>query len=292
MSEIRSGWTKAGLSVDVDDILWAFVYDFKVKKVKEYKSEIRRELKKTLELLASYNAKGTFFIPGYILEKVPDILELFVETEHEIACHGYKHIFLTRLTPEQFEEDIYLATTLIKKYSGRSVLGYRAPGLTLAPVSNWAVPILLKYGIKYSSSVPALALVQHKFLNMSSQPFYWDGKLLELPLSSYCRIPVCGSFYSRIIPHYITAHMTRKFIKKSRYPLFYYFHPFEAFPENLTVVRKSHPFKSRLYFLNCKNYLKKLKWVLAEVEFCTYFNIVQELELEKVKEEGSCLLRR
>ena len=276
-------WTRAGLSVDVDDPLLAFLDDpnLKIRAFKQYKSTIRQDLKQLLDLLALFNAKGTFFIPGYILQEAPDLLDVLADTEHEIASHGCKHRFLTQWTAEEFEQDISQSIQLIRKYSGRTVSGYRAPGLTLAPVAKWAVPILLKYHFTYSSSTPSLPARQHNYLLTTKQPFYWEGGLLEIPLSSHHNIPVCGSFYSRIIPHKITQYLTRRYIRDSYLPLFYYCHPFEVFPEHNSEATQYLPAVSKLYFMNCDSYVDKLKWFLAEQACDTYANIIRDLKAEK-----------
>src|ERR1700709_19049 len=52
-----------------------------------------------LELLAHLRVPATFFVPGYIAEMHPRMLEAIVAGGHEIGLHGYLHEKLAQLEP-------------------------------------------------------------------------------------------------------------------------------------------------------------------------------------------------
>ena len=50
-----------------------------------------------LDLLAKYNAKGTFFVVGENAEKNPEVVLRMYEEEHELAIHTYTHPLKTTI---------------------------------------------------------------------------------------------------------------------------------------------------------------------------------------------------
>src|SRR5262245_20683333 len=60
-----------------------------------------------LGLLDHLEVPATFFIPGYIVEQHPRMVEAIVERGHEVGLHGYLHEKLAHVS-EAEEEDILL----------------------------------------------------------------------------------------------------------------------------------------------------------------------------------------
>src|SRR5471032_860108 len=56
-----------------------------------------------LGLLAHLNLRATFFVPGYIAENHPRMLDAIVAGGHEIGLHGYLHEKLATLTEAEEE---------------------------------------------------------------------------------------------------------------------------------------------------------------------------------------------
>jgi len=274
----------AAISVDVDDLLLA-LGDFNGLPQRNHQTGIRTEMKRLVRLLADHAARCTFFVPGYILRARPDALDGALEDGHEVACHGHRHVPVYRHVPVSFEEDLGTAVDLIRRATGRTPIGYRAPGMTLFPVADWATPILRRNGFRYSSSLPGLALGQHKFQKGNPLPFHWPCGLVELPVSTQpvcgLRIPVCGSIYTRLLPHTLIKYATNRFSRESAHPLFYYLHPFEVFPENLQYNDFRRHWKLRLYIAGCRGFLRKFEWILARFSCVTYVDALDQVSVGK-----------
>lgn len=123
-----------------------------------------------LEMYRRYNLKQTFFYPAWCMERYPHLVEMMLKDGHEIAAHGYLHENPNQLSPEQelYWLDRQIAT--IKKLTGKSPRGWRAP---LYNFSQHSADYLAGAGMIYDASlmgddVPYLLKTQR-------------GDLIELP---------------------------------------------------------------------------------------------------------------
>jgi hypothetical protein len=268
------------LSVDVDDLILANC-DFFGLPYRDHRTNIRSEMRCLADILDRHGARCTFFVPGYILEARPDTLDDVLDRGHEIACHGHRHVPVYRHSPAEFEDDLGTAVDLIRRATGVTPSGYRAPGMTLVPVAGWATPLLQSHGFRYSSSVPGLALGQHKFRSKGPRPFRWPCGLLEMPVSAQdvwgLRVPVCGSVYTRLLPHTLVQYATETFRRRSAFPLFYYLHPFEVFPESLPGHILARHWRLRLYAAGCRGFEERLRWVLDSFKSVTAYGDAFEM---------------
>ena len=73
---------------------------------------------KILDVLKKYNACGTFFLIGNKVEFYSDTLRRMLEEGSEIGNHSYDHKLLTRLSKEEFQEEINKTQVAIKKVTG------------------------------------------------------------------------------------------------------------------------------------------------------------------------------
>jgi peptidoglycan/xylan/chitin deacetylase (PgdA/CDA1 family) len=90
-------------------------------------SRVVANVDRLLDLLARHGAVGTFFTLGWVAERQPDLIRRIAAAGHEIASHGWWHTRVTRLTPEEFREEIRSSRALLEDISGQRVLGFRAP---------------------------------------------------------------------------------------------------------------------------------------------------------------------
>ncbi len=103
-----------------------------------------------LDLLDKYGVKTTFFVPGWIAEKYPDIVLEVHRRGHEIAQHGYMHERLDRLVFDEELRVFDLAEKSISKVIGVRPLGFRAPYWRF---SYNTLNILVSRGYLYDSSL-------------------------------------------------------------------------------------------------------------------------------------------
>ncbi|ENO11856.1 putative xylanase/chitin deacetylase [Thermoplasmatales archaeon SCGC AB-539-C06] len=106
-------------------------------------------LSSTLDIFKKHNIKATFFVTGEVLEKYPHHVKEWSKN-HEIACHGYKHIPLYKIPYNEREEQMSEFISLYENIFDKKPIGFRAVQHT---IDNYQMRILEKFEFKYDSSV-------------------------------------------------------------------------------------------------------------------------------------------
>ena len=79
-----------------------------------------------LGLLDCVGVQATFFVLGWIAERLPGLIQRIRAAGHEIALHGYAHRRLTVMTRAEFEADLDRAIAAVSGVVPREALrGYR-----------------------------------------------------------------------------------------------------------------------------------------------------------------------
>src|SRR5215471_12050659 len=96
------------LSVDVEDYFHveAFADTIRYDEWGSFDIRVARNVGRILDLFEKYNARATFFMLGWVAEKLPHLSKQIALYGHEIGCHGYGHRRLHTLTPRQFRDDL------------------------------------------------------------------------------------------------------------------------------------------------------------------------------------------
>ncbi len=124
-----------------------------------------------LRLLSEYNLPATYFIPGFVAERHPDILEELISKGHEIGHHGYLHERPDMVSVEEEEEILIHGVDVLKGLTGIVPRGYRSPAWELKPSSP---ALLKKHGFIYDSSLMGNDIPYRITAG--------DGELIELPV--------------------------------------------------------------------------------------------------------------
>ncbi len=69
---------------------------------------------KTLEILASYNAKASFFCLGRNAEHHPELIEQIIQAGHRLGNHSYSHLKGFRSSGNTYVEDVTLGARFLK----------------------------------------------------------------------------------------------------------------------------------------------------------------------------------
>ena len=104
-----------------------------------------------LSLLARYDLRATFFIPGHTIDSFPEAVAAILEAGHEIAHHSYAHIDPAGQSAAEERRDMEQALAALARI-GVAPAGYRSPS---AAFSQQTLPLLVEYGFKYDSSLMA-----------------------------------------------------------------------------------------------------------------------------------------
>jgi peptidoglycan/xylan/chitin deacetylase (PgdA/CDA1 family) len=102
-----------------------------------------------LGLLEHLDAPATFFVPGYIVEQHPRLVDAIVAGGHEIGLHGYLHEKLADLEEAQEEEILVRCMGILDRQTGRRPVGYRAPWFE---TNRWTADLLQRHGLEYCAS--------------------------------------------------------------------------------------------------------------------------------------------
>lgn len=102
-----------------------------------------------LGLLKHLSIPATFFIPGYIAERHPKLVETVAADSHEIGLHGYLHEKLAYLSEGEEEEILLKSIRILTRLSGSMPAGHRAPWFETNP---WTSALLKRNGLLYSAS--------------------------------------------------------------------------------------------------------------------------------------------
>ena len=90
-------------------------------------SELKTHTRDLLDLLDKYKFKATFFVLGWIADRLPDLVAEIYSRGHEIASHGYSHQLNSKMSKEEIVTDIVKSKTILENIIDRDVIGYRAP---------------------------------------------------------------------------------------------------------------------------------------------------------------------
>ena len=104
---------------------------------------------RVLGLLKHLDLRATFFIPGYIAEQHPRMVDAIIAGGHEIGLHGYLHEKLACLTQDEEEEILGRTIEILTRMTGRRPAGFRAPWFETNP---WTADLLARHRIDYGAS--------------------------------------------------------------------------------------------------------------------------------------------
>jgi polysaccharide deacetylase family protein (PEP-CTERM system associated) len=266
------------LSIDLED--WFCVHNLEpvIKKDDWDKQELRvvANTKRILELLKQHSTPATFFVLGWIAERVPNLVQEIEYHGHEIATHGYSHTLLTAMTPESFDADLKKALTITKKCVNQEIIGFRAPSFTITNKTLWALDVLQQNGIRYDSSIfPISYHPDYGIPNASLSIYKLTERLTEVPLS--CaeilgkRLPCSGGGYFRLFPYRITKALFKRCNQQGR-PVIFYLHPWEIDPGQPKVdLPWSKKFR---HYHNLNKTYQRLDQLLTDFEFTSMRKVI------------------
>ena len=224
------------MSIDVED--WFQVHN--LSKVISYRQwdllelRVRTNTARILKLLDKHRTKATFFVLGWLAERLPHLVSDIAGEGHEIACHGYSHRLLTSMTPGELDAELANALAILREISGQPVSGFRAPSFSVTRHTLWSYEIMAKHGIKYDSSVFPIGF--HPDYGIRHAPltaYRATDTIVELPVGCAqilgCRVPCSGGGYFRIFPYSVTRRLVQRCNSEGR-PVVFYVHPWEFDP--------------------------------------------------------------
>ncbi|NUM34200.1 MAG: DUF3473 domain-containing protein [Candidatus Brocadiae bacterium] len=255
-------------SVDVEDYFQVSNFNSFINpdSWKNFSLRVHKNMENILKLLDQFSVKGTFFILGWLAQKLPQMIVDIHREGHEIACHGYQHELVYDLGPEGFRQDIKKAKAILQDISGQEVIGYRAPSYSITNDSLWALAILQEEGFLYDSSIFPVYHPRYGIPGSPRHPYVYSinqAKLYEFPPATLklgkFHLPVAGGGYFRLFPYDFTRWAMKK-INHEGYPFVFYMHPWEIDPKQprFENAKMMHRFRHYLNLSKTKGRLQKL----------------------------------
>jgi len=238
-----------------------------------------------LELLAEYNAKGTFFWLGPAAAEHPNLVRQVAEAGHELGCHGWFHELIYTMSPQRFRDETKRARDVIADLTGKPVTAYRAPYFSITSKSLWALEILADLGFRYDSSIFPIRNWRYGIPDFYPQPQQINtssGSIYEMPVSVRRmfnqNIPVSGGAYFRLYPYRLTYSNFRALERQGDHVVFY-IHPWE--------LDLNHPpvplnWKERItHYVNRLSTESKLRQLLQDFSFASLGDVLEDEVLVK-----------
>lgn len=270
-------------SVDVEEYFQveAFSEYIEKKDWEKYPSRVEEQTKRLLDLLDGFQVQGTFFVLGWLAERTPALVKNIFDAGHEIASHGFNHLMVSKMTPEEFQKDIRKSKEVLEGITNTVIQGYRAPTFSILEKTSWAYEILLDEGYRYSSSVFPVWHDRYGWPEFGDHPRRMasseKGEIWEVPMAvgslGPLRIPFGGGGYLRSYPLFLTKALFRSLARKGR-PAVVYIHPWEIDSKHPVVQA---PLLKRLrHHLGIQTAEKKITALLQAMKFGTVAQYLDE----------------
>ncbi len=232
------------LTVDVEDYFQVEAFADVVKREEwgRWQPRVERNTHRLLDLFASRNVCGTFFILGWVAEQYPQLVREIAAAGHEIACHSYQHQRITTQTREEFRADVRRAKLVLEEITGNEVIGYRAPTYSIMRETLWALDVLVEEGFRYDSSIFP---VHHDRYGIPDAERHLHvircaaGEIVEFPPSTVriagVNVPMAGGGYFRLMPYPLFRWGLRRINRDDKQPVIFMVHTWEVDPEQPVI---------------------------------------------------------
>jgi polysaccharide deacetylase family protein (PEP-CTERM system associated) len=276
------------LTVDVEDWYQTNGLDIPVKQWDGFEDRIVGSTMRLLSLLDRHNIKATFFILGCVARKHPRLIKAIDSKGHEIGSHGGWHQLLSRLTLEQFREDLLFSKDVLEQITGKPVVMYRAPSWSIDNERLDYLTQLSECGFTLDSSIQPFRTPLSGMKDAPVTPFYpvvrgQQLSMLEVPTSVLdikgLRIPFSGGFYLRAMPYAFTAAAMKR-LNRTR-PAMIYIHPWELDPEMPRLKVPKHIAFVQYYRVASTE--RKLTNLLTQFKFSTLGELVANEDYPAVR---------
>jgi peptidoglycan/xylan/chitin deacetylase (PgdA/CDA1 family) len=124
-------------------------YSTRLSTLSEGRYGVVRALPRILELLARYEAAGTFYVPGTVAERYPDSVRAIADAGHEVGHHGYLHLRSHEAGAAAQRTEVERGLTALAPLLDRAPAGYRSPAWELTPET---FQLLVEHGFAFDSS--------------------------------------------------------------------------------------------------------------------------------------------
>jgi polysaccharide deacetylase family protein (PEP-CTERM system associated) len=232
-----------------------------------------------LDLLSEHEVQATFFVLGWVAERLPHLVAEIARRGHEVACHGYAHRLVYRLGPAGFRDDVRRGKRVLEDCLGTRVVGFRAASYSIVATTLWALDVLIEEGFTYDSSIFP---IRHDiygipgFHRFAVRLRRAAGEIVEIPPSTVHLLgrnwPVAGGGYFRILPYWVTRRAVQRLNRHDQAAAIVYLHPWEL---DVDQPRLSAGVVSRFrQYTNLRHTEARLRRLLREFTFAPIRDVI------------------
>jgi polysaccharide deacetylase family protein (PEP-CTERM system associated) len=226
--------TRSAFTVDVEEWFHAEAFAGCISRRGAQVHRAEPYIEQIAQWLAETGNRATFFVLGRTVAYLAPLLRRLAAAGHELACHGYAHEHLARLSPAALRADLRRARAGLEDALGQRVWGYRAPTFSITPATAWALDVITEEGFEYDASIFPIRHDRYGVPAAPLEPFWavapGGARLLEFPpLTLRCgplRIPVGGGGYLRLWPGVLLRRALAHQAARGK-PALVYIHPWE-----------------------------------------------------------------
>lgn len=267
------------LTIDVED--WFQVENlrpwFPLQTWSAQELRIEKSVHKILQFLQEQpqTLQATFFVLGWIADRLPSLVREIHAAGHEVASHGYNHILCTDQGPAELRQDLLRSKKLLEDILGCEVSGYRAPSFS---ISASILDMIKNAGYTYDASYNSFTL-NSRYGKLDLRPEAKQGIALdlgqgfyELPLSNLhlgkrC-LPFSGGGYFRLLPVGMFRVAVQRILQQQG-AYHFYMHPWEVDPGQPKQTQAPMLSKFR-HYTNLQHTLPKLKTLVQSFPHCRF----------------------
>jgi polysaccharide deacetylase family protein (PEP-CTERM system associated) len=273
------------MTVDVEDYFHvaAFSRQIKPSSWDRFPLRVERNTHRLLDLFDEQGVRVTFFVLGWVAERLPGLVRTIAARCHEVACHGYSHQFIYEQTPQVFRQETARAKSCLEDQIQKPVEGYRAASFSITHRSLWALDTLVELGFLYDSSIfpvhhdrygiPESPRCPHRLTTPNG------SHIIEFPPSTMSlpgyRLPVAGGGYFRLYPYALTRFALTRINRSESWPFIFYMHPWEIDPEQPRIqTGRLSTFRHYTNLSRCEGRLRQL---LEDFQFGSVTEVLERL---------------
>jgi polysaccharide deacetylase family protein (PEP-CTERM system associated) len=250
------------------------------------KDELKSDGQRTTNDGHTKKVCATFFVLGWIAERLPHLVREIHSRDHEVASHGYNHNLCNQQSHDDLKKELNDSKKLLEDIIGSSVSGFRAPNFS---ITDDTLKIAEDCGYLYDSSYNSFGL-HGRYGKISLNGHRKQGiahqiskNFFEIPISNFQllgqTLPWGGGAYFRLIPLPLFSLGINKILKKENAYLFY-IHPWEIDPQQPIVKESSLNYRFR-HYTNLSRTKTKLTSLLESFQSCQFITCSSYIKLSR-----------
>lgn len=278
------------MTIDVEDYFHVAAFKDVISPAQwdSFPSRVDGNTRRVLDLFDRKGIAGTFFVLGWVAERMPELVREIQQRGHEIASHGYSHQLVFDQSPEVFRRETARSKNLLEDITGQKIHGYRAASYSVTRDSLWALDILAELGFSWDSSIFPVHHDTYGMAGSPDEPYQLitpsGASLTEFPLTTAkvmgFSVPAAGGGYFRQYPYALSRWLLARASGQGAKPSIFYLHPWEVDPDQPRIPEAS--WKSRFrHYTNLSRCMGRLERLCDDFHFTSVGQLLSAYKVER-----------